>query len=177
MPFINPENVIKSIGVELGMQVADFGSGPGFYSIPLAKAVGPNGRVYALDVQKSMLELVRSKARQARLLNIVTMWADLETARGSGLAENTVEVVIISNILFQAENKKEMLTETFRILKPGGKIAVIEWDSSAGGTGPTSDKIVKREVAETLLVDTGFTRKKEFYAGDNHYGLLYGKPK
>lgn len=174
--FVSPEQVIKSIGVTLGMQVADFGSGPGFYSIPLAKTVGPNGRVYALDVQKNMLELVRSKARLERLLNVMTMWADLEKPGGSQLAENTMDFVIISNILFQSEDKNKMLAEAFRILKSGGKVAVIEWDSSAGGAGPKPEMVVKREQAEKLLADAGFRREKEFYAGDNHYGLLYAKP-
>lgn len=176
MTFANPENIIKSIGVELGMQVADFGSGPGFYAILLGKAVGPNGRVYALDVQKPMLELVRSKAKQARLLNIAAMWADLESPHGSQLADETVNLVLISNILFQSEHKLEMLSEAFRILAPGGKIAVIDWNSNAGGTGPPMDKIIKREATEKLLTEVGFSLEKEFYAGDNHYGLLYSKP-
>ena len=158
------------------MQVADFGSGPGFYSIPAARAVGPSGRVWALDVQKSMLELVRSKAKSQRLLNITALWADLEVKGGSQLAAGVADAVIVSNILFQTKNKKIMFEEAFKILKPGGRVAIIEWSSSAGGSGPRPDMVVTKEETEKLLAEAGFKREKEFSAGDNHYGLLYTKP-
>lgn len=176
MLFLNPEQVIKSAGISHGMQVADFGSGAGFYSIPLARAVGPGGKVYALDAQKEMLELVRSKARTARLLNISTMIADLERPRGSNLAEDAIDFAIISNILFQAEDKPGLLKEAFRILKPGGGVVLVEWSTLNRGAGPKPEMIVPREKAEKMLADAGFKREKEFYAGENHYGLLYRKP-
>ena len=158
------------------MQVADFGCGAGFYSVPLARAVGPSGKVYALDAQKEMLELVRSKARASRLLNITTMVSDLERPRGSNLAEGAIDFVIISNILFQAENKLALLKEAFRILKPGGGTAVVEWSTLSRSSGPKPEMIIPRQAAEKLLEDAGFKRDKEFYAGENHYGLLYHKP-
>lgn len=164
------------MGIKYGMQVADFGSGTGFYTVPLARAVGPSGKVYALDAQPEMLELTRSKARESRLLNIAAMRVDLESPRGSKLAENTMDFVLISNILFQAEDKPALLKEAFRILKNGGEVAVIEWSSFGSAAGPRTEKIVPREAAEKLLDDSGFKRIKEFNAGDNHYGLLYGKP-
>ena len=152
------------------MQVADFGCGPGFYSIALAEAVGPAGRVWALDVQKEMLELVRSKARQARFLNVMPLRADLEKPGGSKLAEESMDAVFMSNILFQTQNKKVLLSEAFRVLKTGGKIAVIDWSDSAAGAGPRANMVIKRGAAEKILEETGFAR-----AGDHHYGLIYKK--
>lgn len=157
------------------MQVADFGCGPGFYSVALAEAVGPNGRVWALDVQKEMLELVRSKARRARFLNVIPLWADLEKPGGSKLAEESVDAIFMSNILFQTQNKKTMLSEAFRVLKTGGKIAIIDWSDSAAGAGPRAETVIKRGSAEKILEETGFTRAGEFPAGDYHYGLIYKK--
>ena len=176
MPFLNPEQVIKSAGILPGMQVADFGSGAGFYSIPLAKAVGSSGKVYALDAQKEMRELVRSKARASRLLNVSTMVADLERPRGSNLAENTMDFVIISNILFQADDKPALLNEASRVLKNGGRTVVVEWSAYNLGAGPKTEMVVPKESAEKLLVSAGFRRVQEFNAGENHYGLLYEKP-
>ena len=102
MPFLNPENVIKALGIGPGMKIADFGCGAGFYSLPIARAVGPSGRVFALDVQKSALELVRSKAKAARLLNLAPTWADLDHVGGSHLKDASVTGALISNILFQS---------------------------------------------------------------------------
>ncbi len=174
--FISPEQIIKTIGVKLGSRVADFGSGAGFYAVPMARAVGAGGRVYALDVQPEMLEITRSKAREARLLNVSVMRVDLEKPRGTGLADEAVDVVLMSNILFQAENKPNMLKEASRILKSGGEIALIEWSSYGRGAGPRPEQIIPKESAEKLLTDAGFKRIKEFSAGDSHYGLLYAKP-
>ncbi len=174
--FINPEQIIKTIGVRPGTQAADFGSGSGFYSIPLAKAVGSGGKVYAFDIQPEMLELTRSKARQARLLNISAMRADLERERGTNLAENTMDLALISNILFQSEKKSAILKEAFRILKNGGELALIEWSPYGRGAGPKTDKIIPKQAAEKLAEDAGFKMIKEFDAGENHYGLLYLKP-
>lgn len=174
--FISPEQIIKTIGVKPGFKVADFGSGAGFYAIPLARAVGSGGRVYALDVQPEMLELTRSKAREARLLNISAMRVDLEKPHGTGLADDSMDLVLISNMLFQAEDKPTMLKEASRILKNGGEISLIEWSSYGRGAGPRPEQIIPRESAEKLLTEAGFKRVREFNAGDNHYGLLYQKP-
>mgnify|MGYP001611893598 FL=1 len=158
------------------MQVADFGCGAGFYSIPLARAVGSAGKVYALDAQKEMLELVRSKARVQRLLNIATVIADLERPRGSNLAEGAIDFVIISNILHQADDKSALLKEASRILKTGGMAVVVEWSTLNRGAGPKTEMVVPKDAAEKLLESAGLKRVKEFYAGENHYGLLYEKP-
>ena len=174
MAFLNPETVISALGIEPGMNVADFGCGPGFYSIPIAKAIGPNGKVYALDVQKSSLEIVRSKAKEARLLNVNPIWADLEHAGGSHVADASINVALLSNVLFQSDHKKEMIAEAFRILKSRGTIAVIDWSSAASG-GPAPERLVNRAHAEKLLTEAGFTPLGEFPAGSNHYGLLFRK--
>ena len=173
--FISPEQVIKKIGVKHGAEVADFGAGSGFYAVPLAKAVGAHGKVYAFDVQAEMLEALRSKAREARLMNISTMRADLERERGSGLADGVVDLVLISNILFQAEDKSTLIKEAVRILRVGGELALIDWNTGWTG-GPPPERLVSRDAAEKLLENEGLKRIRDFDAGDNHYGLLYSKP-
>jgi len=163
------------LGVKTGSQAADLGCGAGFYTIPLAKAVGPAGRVYAFDVRPEMLELTRSKARESHMLNIMTMRSDLERERGTNLAENAVDFVLISNTLFQTENKPALLKEAFRILKNDGELALIDWDPFNRGAGPKTDEAVSKDTAGKLAEDAGFRPVKEFDAGENHYGLLYIK--
>lgn len=176
MPFLNPEEIIKEISLSEGMLVADFGSGAGFYSLPAARLVGSSGRVYALDIRKEMLEVVRSKAKQDYLLNIETIRANLEELHGSKLKDQSIDRVIISNILFQVENKNELTAECYRVLKPRGLALVVEWEKSAAVSIPAQNRLIEKNEALELFNSSGFMLEKEFSAGDRHYGLIFRKP-
>ncbi|MEK7647160.1 MAG: class I SAM-dependent methyltransferase [Patescibacteria group bacterium] len=173
--FVSPQNVINNLELRSGMIAADFGCGAGYYSIPLAHAVGGNGKVYAYDVRKEMLEMVRSRARLEHLLNIEAVWADLEMSGSTKLREATVDAAIISNILFQIDDRKAVIKEAVRILKNGGLLMLIEWDETAKMGGPTPQQKISREEAKRLAEESGCEFTKEFNAGDQHYGLLFKK--
>ena len=162
--FLNPDSVVDEWDVRPGEIVADFGAGSGFFSVALAKRVGYAGKVYALDVREEALEAVRARAKSFRLLNIDTIKTDLEKERGSTLKNDTVDKIVISNILFQAENKQNIIEEAHRILKPEGLTIAIEW----------KDKIKKEEV-ERMFELAGFQKHKEFVSGSHHYGLIFKK--
>lgn len=174
--FLHPERILGRLDVRPGMVVADFGAGAGHYSLPLARAVGEPGKVYAIDIQRSSLDLIRSRAELEHRLNIETIWADLERPSGSRLAEACCDLVLISNILFQAEAKSALLAEARRVLKPGGKLAIIEWDEAPFAVGPPAESKVPKALARRLALDQGFEADREFEAGSHHYGLLFQKP-
>lgn len=159
------------------MLVADFGAGSGHYSIEAAKIVRNSGKVYAIDVQKELLGKIKSLAGANDFSNIEIVWSDLEKEQGSRLADDSVDAVIISNILFQTEKKEIMVKEASRILKKGGKVMVIEWDkdSVSGKAGPSLDRRVSRNECENFFKNTGFNLQKEFPAGENHYGQIFIK--
>ena len=161
--------------LEPGMTVADFGCGSGHYTIAAAKRVGEKGRVYALDIQKDLLQAVKSAAEFNNLKNIEITWADLDLPQGSRLADNFVDFIIISNILFQAEKREQIAKEALRILKDKGKVAVIEWEREGGKTGPLLEKRISKEEARNVFLEQGFKLEKEFQPGDNHYGLIFKK--
>ena len=173
--FVNPENTISHLELKPGMTAADFGCGAGFYTIPLAKAVRPNGKVYAFDIRKEMLEIVKSKARLENLLNIEAVWADLEINGSTKLRDETADAAIISNILFQVDDKRALIKEAVRVLKKGGRAMIVEWDESAGIGGPLPAQRVRREEAKRLFEEEKLIFAKEFNAGDQHYGLLFKK--
>jgi len=154
--------------------VADFGAGHGYFTIPLARIVGNEGRVYAIDVQKAALDIIRSKAKLEHLFNVEPVWADLDRAGGSRLKDKSVDFVLVSNIIFQTEKKDEVLREAERVLRDGGRLAIVEWEPSAPW-GPPTDFRVKKETARNLAVQAGFEFDREFEAGEYHYGLLFKK--
>ncbi|MFY9462463.1 MAG: methyltransferase domain-containing protein [Candidatus Sungiibacteriota bacterium] len=173
--FLHPERTIGRLDVKKGMTVADFGAGSGFFTIALARLVGESGKVYAIDIQKFSLDLIKSKAHIENLLNIETVWADLELPQGSHLPAESVDLVVISNILFQSEKKLEVMREAYRVLKPQGRIAVIEWDETPFAGGPPAEMRIAKRAAQSLLGQAGFILDREFEAGSHHYGLLYRK--
>lgn len=177
MNFVRPEEIIKNLGLEPGMVAADFGAGSGHYSIEAAKIVRNSGKVYAIDVQKELLDKIKSLAEANNLSNIEIVWSDLEKNQGSRLADGMIDAVIISNILFQAEDKNAVVKEASRILKKGGKVMVVEWDkdSGSGKAGPPSDRRVSRNECENFFKNAGFNLQKEFPAGENHYGQIFIK--
>ena len=76
--FLRPEQIVQQLGLKKGDYVADFGAGHGYFTIPIARLVGGDGRVYALDIQKPVLEVIRAKAKLEHLLNVELMWVNLE---------------------------------------------------------------------------------------------------
>lgn len=176
MAFSDPQRNIKELGISEGMRVADFGAGSGFYAIAAARAAGPDGKVYAIDVQQESLSHVKDLARKEHLGNVEVVRGDLEEIGGSQLGDGVADVVIASNILFQVEDKKIFLQEAWRVLKPKGRILVVDWKDSYGGMGPHPDQVVPERVARRLCDDVGFVFYKDVRAGDHHYGMVMHKP-
>lgn len=175
--FVSPGKIVEDLDLKPGMAVADFGCGSGHYSIEAAKKVGKSGKVYAIDIQQDMLGFVRSQAKIEGFSNIETIWTDLETPEATRLAPSTVDLVFISNILFQAEEKNKVLEEASRILKSGGRAVVTEWsiEDQPGKIGPPMDSRLSKDAAKKLVESMGFVFEKEFDPGDHHYGFIFKK--
>lgn len=173
--FLQPERIVARLDIRPGMVVADFGAGSGYFSIPAARKVGENGKVYAIDIQPHAVDLIRSKANLEHLRNIETIWADLERPQGSHLPDNAVDFVIVANILFQAEAKSEVFKEARRVLRTGGYLAVLEWDETPFPAGPPMTLRTPKAGVKRMAEEAGFELEKEFDAGSHHYGLLFKK--
>lgn len=173
--FIEPERVVSYFELQKGDYVAEFGAGHGYFTIPMARAVGGEGKVFAIDVQKGVLEIIRSRSRLENLSNIELIWADLELSGGSKLKNDSVEFVLVANILFQAENKSMLLKEAHRIMRPEGRLAIIEWDESVTPFGPPPHLRMRKDAVLDAARQVGFELDHEFEAGSHHYGLLFIK--
>src|SRR5665647_3220541 len=89
--FLDPNAIIAQLDVQRGSIVADFGCGPGYFSLPFAKTVGENGRVYSLDILPQVLETISGKAKNSWVTNIITSRVNLEKENGSKLETNSVD--------------------------------------------------------------------------------------
>ncbi len=174
--FMNPDKIVGGFGITEGMVVADFGSGAGYFTILLGQKVGPNGKVYALDIQESALDNVRVKAKSAGLENVETIRSNLEVPGSSGLADNSQDMVLLANILFQSEQKADILKEAARVLKKGGFLVVIDWKRAAGGFGPPDNLRTDEFTMRSLVLGGGLVLENEIDAGQFHYGMKFKKP-
>lgn len=156
-----------------GMHVADFGCGVGFYSLALAKRVGPYGYVYAIDIQSDHLQKLKKEAIHRGYKNIETIKGNLEMPGGSGLLAHTVDRVIVSNILFQVDDMFLVAEEAKRILKPSGLVGVIDWTESFKQVGPHPDHVVDPERVKKVFELAGFELVSRLDTGSHHYGFLF----
>lgn len=173
--FTNPEKNVTELGVFDGNIVADLGAGTGAYVEPLARRVGDTGRVYAVEVQKEFLINIKDLASQQGFRNVEVIWGDIENLGGTKIKDESVDAVVLSNVLFQAEDKAGLLAESKRILKKGGKLLLVDWKESFNSLGPSRDTVVTDSMARSLCEQAGFSMKKEFDAGEHHYGFVMVK--
>lgn len=173
--FTNPDEVIGQLEVKKGMSVADFGCGAGYFSLAMAKKVGEGGSVYSLDVLPAKLESVESQAKDIGLTNITTRRVNLEKEGGAKLSDDTVDWVVIKDMLFQNQNKQVIIGEARRVLKSGGKLLVIEWKPEDASLGPERERRISKEAVIEAASREKLCFLKEIEAGSFHYGLIFSK--
>ena len=177
MNVLNPAKIVELFGLKNGDYVADFGSGHGYFIIPLAKSVRHEGKVFAIDIQRQMLDVTRAKSKLENLHNIECIWSDLEKPEGSKLKNEFVDLVLMTNILHQSDQKENIIREAHRILRPNGRLALIEWEAGEEnqGFGPVNEMRTSKESAMNLCLSQSFSVEREFDAGSHHYGILFTK--
>lgn len=171
--FSNPEQNVAQLGLMHGMTVADFGAGTGAYSKASGNIVGYSGKVYAIEVQKNLVHKLESEIKHWGISNVDCIWGDIEKKHGTKLADRSVDAVIVSNVLFQCEDKLGLIDEAKRILKPQGKVLLIDWSESFGGMGPAPEHVLKEEKAYELFTKRGFKAVQNIRAGAHHYGIIF----
>lgn len=172
--FLNPEEIIKQSNIQKAMKIADFGCGAGYFSIPLAKMVGEEGRIYALDILDTALESVQSRAKLEGLFNVETKRCNLEESSGSKLEDNSVDLTWLANILFQSSKKTDIIKEAKRILKKGGEMVIIDWKANQP-MGPPENLIVSSDSVKKIIKEQGLILKKEFPVDKYHWGMIFEK--
>lgn len=176
MNFSDPKTNMLQMGLREGMKIGDLGAGSGHYAIAAAGAVGGDGKVYAIDIQEDVLKHALDSAHRIGLRNIETIWGNIEKPGGTKLREHTLDAAVLSNTLFQIENKQALVTEIKRVLKPGGRLLVIDWAGAYGGLGPIPSHVVSEHTAEELFITGGFHKLKDFRGGAHHYAIVFVSP-
>jgi len=175
--FLNPPLILNQhLNLVTGETVADLGCGSmGFFSIAAAKIVGPNGRVFAVDVLKEVLSSVAGRVKVEGLDNVETIWSNLEIYGATKIPEQSLDAAFLINILFQAKKHYEIIKEAYRLLKPGGRLLVIDWKMLDTPFGPVKNIRVSPNKIKEFATLLHLIKTSEFEAGNFHYGLIFIK--
>jgi len=115
-------NVLKEVGIQPGFHVLDYGCGPGSYIMPLAGLVGTHGKIYALDINPLAIQAVQRLAAKKGLMNVQTILSGCQTE----LPSNSVNVVLLYDIIHNLDEPNEILAELHRVLKLKGVLSVTD---------------------------------------------------
>lgn len=174
--FIKVPEVIELLKVEEGMRVGDFGCGAsGYFLIPISQKVGDDGKVYALDIQKTVLKSLEGLCVQKGLNNVEVVWSDIESYGSAKILESSLDKILLINVLFQTKNHKEVFREILRLLKIGGNLVFVDWLAGNTLVGPPENLRVSKEKIMEIAHSLNLEIKKEFEPGPYHYGFLFEK--
>jgi len=168
-----PDAIMDALGIADGAAVADIGAGGGWFTVRLSRRVGPNGIVYAQDLQSPMLEAIQRRVDREGVKNVRTIKGEAGDPR---LPPASVDVVLIVDAYHEFTNPVELLRHLESALKPGGRIGVVNFTKRGGGPGPPSDerKEESEAIAEAQAAGLSLVRKETFLPFQ--YFLVLGRP-
>lgn len=173
--FVIPSVVSSHFHIREGDVVADFGAGVGNFVSELSRRAGVEGKVYACEIQKNLIETLGAEAHKQGNHNVHPLWCDLEESNGIKITNGAVDIGLLINTLYLLEDKQTAIVEMARTLRRGAKFFVIDWTESFNGMGPTPEHVIAKDEVTGLLESNGFVFESEFPAGAHHYGLMFRK--
>ena len=163
-------DVFEAMGVEEGSRVADLGAGSGFFTVRLAKVVGPTGRVFAVDIDKKRLKTIRKRMKKGKLTNIEVIRGETDNPH---LPPNSLDAILISNAYHHMDEYQSMLAHMRRALKPQGRMVILNYDrtydTDTPGAETRKEQTEKHEIGSSLvqeeLREAGFeiTERRESF--------------
>ncbi len=174
--LLNSDLILSKAEIKKGDKVADLGCGSsGYFIFPVATIVGKKGVVYAVDILKHALDIIEKRAKQEEVDNIKKVWSDLEVFKGTQIETESLDVAFLINTLFQSRKKTEILRESSRLLKKGGKLLIVEWEKGDSSLGPPPESRIGRKELEGIAQGQGLKKEEDFIAGEHHYALVFTK--
>lgn len=164
------DEVIQKLKLKPGDIVADIGSGSGTFSIPMAKAIAPNGILYAVDIDQAMLDHVAERAKAEGVTNLKTVLGEYDDPK---LPVKDVDVAFFHRVLHMIEHRQAYLNATAKYLKPDGSIVVIDKNPE---DSPDSWMWLRLSDVDSWMAAIGFSPAAHYAVFDDRYFVVYQRP-
>ena len=149
--ILNPFEVLSGMKLKSGDTVLDFGVGTGFFAVKALDIIGERGHLYGVDISSEMIEFV--KVKTAGYSNVSLIKTD---SLKIPLEDAVIDFAFMGFVLHEIDDRPFIINELKRLLKPGGTIGIIEWDTKNFEKGPTAHERIEMETAVKLLESSGF---------------------
>jgi ubiquinone/menaquinone biosynthesis C-methylase UbiE len=168
--YQKPAEVMKALALREGEVVADIGAGSGYFAVRFARAVGPNGRVYAVDVSPDMVRHLNRRVRDEKLSNVVAVLSDPDDPL---LPDASVDRFVIVDTWHHVEDRAKYLGLMRRMLKPGGQVVHIDFQKKELPVGPPVEMKIAREDLVREMDAAGFRLSAEHTVLPYQYFLVF----
>ena len=167
-----PDQIMDAMGIADASVVADIGAGSGWFTIRLARRVGPQGLVYAEDVQKEMINAISRRVSREGLSNVRPV---LGLKNNALLPAGALDAVLVVDAYHEVEDRVAMLASLARALKPQGRIGVVDFKLDGTGPGPSPEERVSPDVVVKDAAQAGLRLIRQEPFLPFQYFLIFGK--
>lgn len=174
MEALEIDEVVSEIGLRPGELVADIGAGTGIFSVPLARAVSPGGRVLAVEVDPGFLPIIASKASQVGLENIQPVLGQFGDPR---LPRGDVDVAFLHDVLHHIEQRASYIQKLASYLAPGGRIVVVDYDMNVPGVPHSNqpEMLISPAQVDGWMRRAGLSLTRRVEMFDDKFFVIYTK--
>jgi ubiquinone/menaquinone biosynthesis C-methylase UbiE len=169
--LVPPEAVLDLMEIEKGDTLLDVGAGIGYFAVPAVRYVGPGGKVIAADISREMLDETKRRAAQSG----VTVDPLLCGADRIPLPDAAADKILLAFVLHEVDDRAAYLREMRRLLKDGGALTIVEWDTIESPMGPPQSERISRRELESLIGAVGYVSVKDAQINDYQYACVMKK--
>ncbi len=167
-----PDEVVAKLELKQGEAIADLGAGSGYFTVRFSRAVGPAGRVYAVDIEPAMLDYIQDRARREHLENIQTVVASPHDPK---LPPASVDMIFICNTLHHISDRARYYPLLLRALRPGGRLINVDFHKRPLPFGPPVEMKIAKEAMIEEARAAGFRLVNDFDFLEYQYFLVFGR--
>jgi ubiquinone/menaquinone biosynthesis C-methylase UbiE len=164
--------VVAALKLQPGQIVADIGAGTGLLEVPLAKAVGPRGKVYAEDIDAGFFPEIKRRAAEGQVTNVETV---LGTFTDPALPVKNADLALFHDVIHHVENRAAFLKTLAGYVGPKGRIAVVDFEPGKGPHTGQKEMEVSREDLVAWMQDAGLVPVEDVKLFDDKYVLVFAK--